>query len=145
MVGRFGSIFSYAQDCWALMLAPVMAVFVMAIFWKRTTRVAAIATLFLAIPMLLIVFLRELTGLLASFNIFNLSAIIFLCSLGVIALVSSFTAAPAEAQIKSTLWHLDMLRPTEEELALGYPWWKRIGFWFTLVVLCFMVIYTIFW
>jgi len=145
MVGRFGSIFSYAQDCWALMLAPVMAVFVMAIFWKHTTRVAAIATLFLAIPMLLIVFLRELTGLLASFNIFNLSAIIFLCSLGVIALVSSFTAAPAEAQIKSTLWHLDMLRPTEEELALGYPWWKRIGFWFTLVVLCFMVIYTIFW
>jgi hypothetical protein len=38
-----------------------------------------------------------------------------------------------------------MLRPTEEELSLGYPWWKRIGFWFTLVVLCFMVIYTVFW
>ncbi|MCK4782651.1 MAG: hypothetical protein KAV87_02790, partial [Desulfobacteraceae bacterium] len=103
------------------------------------------ATLFLAIPMLLIVFLRELTGFLASFNIFNLSAVIFVCSLGVIALISRFTAAPAEAEIKATLWHIGMLRPTEEELALGYPWWKRIGFWFTLVVLCFMVIYTVFW
>jgi hypothetical protein len=95
--------------------------------------------------MLFIVFLRELKGLLASFNIFNLSAIIFVCSLGVIALISHFTTAPAEAEIESTLWRVDMLRPTKEELALGYPLWKRIGFWFTLVVLCFMIIYAIFW
>ena len=32
MVGKFDSIFSYVQDCWALMLAPCMAVFLLAIF-----------------------------------------------------------------------------------------------------------------
>jgi SSS family solute:Na+ symporter len=145
MVGKFGSIFSYAQDCWALMLAPVMAVFVMAIFWKGATKTAAVFTLFMAIPMLLIVFLRELTGILATYNIFNLSAIIFLISLGVIAIISRFSPAPSEAEIRSTLWDRGLLRPTEEELKLGYPLWKRIGFWFTIVVLCFTIIYAVFW
>ena len=145
MVGKFGSIFAYAQDCWALMLAPVMAVFVMAIFWKRTTRTTAIATLFMAIPMLFIVFLRELTGIWASCNIFNLSAVIFVLSLGVIAIISRFTQAPDEADVRATLWSPKMLRPSEEELKLGYPWWKRVGFWFMLVVLCFTIIYAIFW
>jgi SSS family solute:Na+ symporter len=145
MVGKFGTIFSYAQDCWALMLAPVMAVFVMAIFWKRTTTAAAISTLFLAIPMLLIVFLREMTGVLASYNIFNLSAIIFVMSLAFIAVVSFYSKAPPKDKVRSTLWHPSMLRPTAEERTQQYPWWKRIGFWFTLVVLCFTIIYAIYW
>ena len=145
LVGKFESIFSYAQDCWALMLAPVMAVFVMAIFWKRTTRTAAIATLFIAIPMLLIVFIREMTGVLASFNIFNLSAFIFILSLVFIYVVSRNTAPPDESEIRTTLWSPEMLRPSPEELAQGYPWWKRIGLWFTLVVICFTIIYTVFW
>ncbi|MBN1465434.1 sodium/solute symporter, partial [candidate division KSB1 bacterium] len=145
MVGKFGSIFSYAQDCWALMLAPVMAVFLIAIFWKRTSKVAAISTLFMAIPMLFIVFLRELTGVLASYNIFNLSACIFCFSLGVIALISHLTPAPSEAEIRATLWDRSMLRPSEEELKTGYPWWKKIGLWFSVVVLCFTIIYAVFW
>jgi len=145
MVGKFSSIFSYAQDCWALMLAPVMAVFVMAIFWKGTTKFAAVFTLFMAVPMLFIVFLREMTGLFATDNIFNLSALVFVFSLVVIAVISRFTTAPSEEEIRSTLWHPGMLRPTAEELKGGYPWWKRVGFWFTLVVLCFSIIYAIFW
>jgi SSS family solute:Na+ symporter len=145
MVGKFGSIFSYAQDCWALMLAPIMAVFVMAIFWKRMTKIAAVSVLFLAIPMLLIVFIRELTGALASFNIFNLSAMIFLVSLVVIAAISIFTAPIEATEIDATIWRPEMLRLPEEELKRGYPLWKRIGFWFTIVVICFTAIYAVFW
>ena len=145
MVGRFGSIFSYAQDCWALMLAPIMAVFVMAIFWKRMTKTAAVTVLFLAIPMLLIVFIRELTGALVSFNIFNLSAIIFIVSLGIVAVISVFTKPMAAAEIETTIWHPDMLRLPAEEMKRGYPLWKRIGFWFVIVVLCFTVIYAVYW
>jgi solute:Na+ symporter, SSS family len=145
MVGKFEDIFSYVQDCWALMLAPVMAVFVMSLFWKRTTKTAAITTLFMAIPMLLIVFLREMTGVLAAYNIFNMSAVIFLLSLALIVMLSHLTPAPSSAEIESTLWTPALLKPTEEELALGYPWWKRVGFWFSLVVLCFTVIYAVFW
>ena len=145
MVGRFGSIFAYAQDCWALMLAPVMAVFVTAIFWKGMTRTAAVSVLFLAIPMLLIVFIRELTGFLSSFNIFNLSAILFVMSVGVIALISRFTNAPLAEEIETTIWHPEMLRLPEEETLYGYPLWKRIGFWLSILTILLTIIYAVFW
>jgi SSS family solute:Na+ symporter len=145
MVGRFGSIFSYAQECWALMLAPVMAVFILAIFWKRMTTTAAIAALFLAVPMLVIVFLRRIYGILAGFNIFNLSGIIFLISLVFIAVVSSVTTPPQAERLSSNLWRPALTRLPEEEVRKGYPWWKRISFWFGLVIIIFVIIYSVFW
>ncbi len=145
MVGKFGSIFSYAQDCWALMLAPVMAVFFLAIFWRRMTKTAAIAALGVAIPMLVIVFLRQFYGILRSFNIFNLSGIVFIISLAVIVLVSLVTSPPEADKLRSVLWHPDMVPIPEDELKKGYPWWKRISFWFALVVIIFIIIYGIFW
>lgn len=145
IVGKFGSIFSYAQDCWALMLAPIMAVFVLAIFWKRMTKAAAISVLFLSIPMLLIVFVRELTGFLAHLNIFNLSASIFVLSLIVIVFISLFTKPIAKKDLGDSLWHPDMLKLPKDELDAGYPLWKRIGFWFIILSMCFIVIYILFW
>ncbi len=145
MVGKFGSIFSYVQDCWALMLAPCMAIFIMAILWKRVTNTAAILTLFLALPMLLVVFLREFYGILAEMNIFNLSAIVFVFSLVFISVVSLLTEPSSSERLETTIWKREMLRLPKEELKAGYPWYKRVGFWFSVVVICFVIIYIRFW
>jgi len=145
MVGRFESIFAYVQDCWALMLAPCMAVFMSAIFWKGITPRAAVLTLFLAFPMLVTVFIRELTGVLSGINIFNLSAIFFVLSLIFIVLVSRITRPATAAQLEGTLWRKEMIHLPSSETAGGYPFWKWIGFWFSLAVLCFIVIYAYFW
>ena len=127
------------------MLAPVMAVFVTAIFWKGMTRTAAVSVLFLAIPLLLIVFVRELTGFLSSYNIFNFSAILFVMSVGVITLISRFTNAPLAEEIETTIWQPEMLRLPEEETMYGYPLWKRIGFWFSILTILLTIIYAVFW
>jgi SSS family solute:Na+ symporter len=145
MVGRFGSIFSYAQDSWALMLAPIMAVFILAVFWKRMTRTAAILALFLALPMLGLVYLRQFYGLLARSNIFNLSGIVFVLSLAVIVVVSLLTSPSGTEDLRSTLWHPRLVRLPEEETRRGYPWWRRISFWFAIVVIIFVTLYAIFW
>ncbi|MFC1574060.1 SLC5 family protein [Candidatus Latescibacterota bacterium] len=145
MVGRFGSIFSYIQDCWAIMLAPCMAVFILAIFWRRTTNVAAIAALFLSFPMLLIVFIREFYGIFAAWNIFNLSAILFIMSLLFVVVISLATKPSGDDKLAVTIWNPTMLRLPENEMKHGYPWWKRIGFWFSVLVICFVVIYIKFW
>jgi SSS family solute:Na+ symporter len=144
MVGRFGSIFSYAQDCWALMLAPVMAVFVLALFWRRMSRTAAVAVLFSAFPMLLIVFLRELFGILADFNIFNLSAIAFLVFLGIGTGVSLATPDAASPDI-GTLWRPELLRETSGSSRSRLPFSKRVELWYAVLVACFVAIYAVFW
>lgn len=145
MVARFSSIFSYAQDSWALMLAPIMAVFFLAIFWKRMTRAAAASALFLAIPMLGLVYLRRFGGVLGRFNIFNLSGLVFALSLLLVVLVSLATRAPAPADVRSTLWRPALVRLPEAETRDGYPWWKRVSVWFALVVAVFVAIYAVLW
>jgi SSS family solute:Na+ symporter len=145
MVGKFSSIFSYAQDCWALMLAPCMAVFLMAIFWKRTTNKAAITTLFLAIPMLLIVFIREFFGILSGINIFNLSGILFIFSLIFTTVISLLTQPSPNEKYRDMIWRRDMLKLPEDQIESKYPWWKTIELWWGIVVLIFIVIYIRFW
>jgi SSS family solute:Na+ symporter len=145
MVGRFGSIFAYAQDSWALMLAPVMAAFLLAIFWKRMTSAAAITALGLAVPMLVLVYLRQFYGILSRFNIFNLSGLIFIISIFFVGFVSLRTRPPSSENLQSTIWRRELVELPAEERADGYPWWKRVSVWFALIVASFILIYALFW
>jgi SSS family solute:Na+ symporter len=145
MVGRFGSIFAYAQDSWALMLAPVMAAFLLAIFWRRMTAGAALTALSLAVPMLILVYLRQFGGVLTGINIFNLSGIVFIISIVLIAAISGLTKAPDRAAIEPMLWHRDLGSLPREETRNIPPWWKRTGLWFAVVVGLFVAIYAVFW
>jgi SSS family solute:Na+ symporter len=145
MVGRFGSIFAYAQDSWALMLAPVMALFLLAIFWRRMTAAAALAALLLAIPMLVLVYLRQFTGVLSGINIFNLSGIIFVISIILIMMISWLSRAPALENIRPLLWQMGLIALPVAETKDGYPWRKRVSFWFGAVAAVFIIIYIIFW
>jgi SSS family solute:Na+ symporter len=143
MVGKFGSIFAYAQDSWALMLAPLMAAFLLAVFWKRMTAGAALAALLLAFPMLVLVYLRQFYGVLSGVNIFNLSGLVFLVSLVLIGLISLLTRPPDPGRIGPVLWQprVDALSRAES----GLIWRRRSSFWFAVVAAAFVIIYIILW
>jgi len=145
MVGRFESIFAYVQECWALMIAPCVAVFLLAIFWKRATNMAAVITLSSAIPWLVIVFLRQFYGILADVNIFNLSGIVLVISLVVMAMISLFTKPAAPERLQTTTWKKEMLRLPEEEVKGKQPLWKSPTFWWAIMVSVFIFIYWRFW
>ncbi len=145
MVGRFGSIFAYAQDSWALMLAPVMAAFLLAILWRKMTAAAALAALFLAVPMLVLVYLRQFGGILADVNIFNLSGIVFVLSAVLIVVISRLSRQPARAGMETMLWTPGLvLRPGRENDS-DRPWWRSVSLWFGIVVALFIGIYIVFW
>ena len=149
MVKQFPSIFDYVQSCWAMMMAPCMAVFILAIFWKRATNTAAIVTLLSALPMLVLVFIREIfaehVGILAEINIFNLGGIVFIIALVLMVVVSLFTKPVEPEQLRTTIWKPRMLKLPEEEMKRGYPFWKWISLWFAIVVTIFVIIYAKFW
>ena len=155
MIKQFESIFDYVQDCWVMMMAPCMAVFVLAIFWKRATNTAAIVTLFSSVPMLIFVFVRQAlkenevfrqhVGFLADINTFNLGGIVFIISLFVVVVISLLTKPVKPERLKATIWKREMLRLSEEETKYGYPWWKRIGLWWAVLVAIFVIIYIKYW
>jgi len=145
MVGRFESIFGYVQECWALMMAPCVAVFILAILWKRATNTAAVVTLSSAIPWLLVVFLRQFYGILADVNIFNLSGIVLIISLVVMVVISLLTKPTDLERLKTTTWKKEMLRLPEEEMKGKQPLWKSPTFWWAIMVAIFVLIYIKFW
>jgi hypothetical protein len=63
----------------------------------------------------------------------------------VIILISRFTKTPHPENIKDTVWRREMLALPPEETQGGYPWWQRIGFWFSVLTLVFTLIYIYFW
>ena len=95
--------------------------------------------------MLLVVFLRQFRGILQQINIFNLSGIVFVISLLIMTGISLFTRPTEPERLKATIWKRQMLKLPEEETKHGYPWWKRIGLWWTIVVAIFVIIYIKFW
>jgi hypothetical protein len=122
-----------------------MALFLLAILWKRTTRAAAMTALFLAVPMLGLVYLRQFSGVLGGVNIFNLSGIVFLLSIVAVATISRLTRPPDAGRIRPLLWQPGLVALPEAETRDGYPWWKRVSFWFAAVASVFIIIYIIFW
>ncbi|MBD3377905.1 sodium/solute symporter [candidate division KSB1 bacterium] len=145
MVGRFETIFAYVQECWALMMAPCMAVFILGIFWKRANSTAAVITFFSSLPMLILVFIREFYGILDGINIFNLSAFVFLFSLGFMILVSYVTKPSGEENTTTTIWHPSVLGFSAQQSSAHFPLYKRIAFWWTIVVMLFVIIYIKYW
>lgn len=145
MVGKFGSIFAYAQDSWALMLAPLMASFLLAIFWKRMTTAAAMTALLLAVPMLALVYIRQFYGVLSGINIFNLSGMVFLISIVLVGVISRLTKPPVLENIRPLLWRRGLASLPGPEIKDRNPWWKRVSFWFGVVVAIFIIVYFIFW
>jgi len=127
------------------MLAPVMASFLLAILCKRMTTAAAMTALLLAVPMLVLVYLRQFYGVLSGINIFNLSGMVFLISIVLIGMISRLTKPPVFENVRPVLWRRVLLALPEAETQGGYPWWKRVNFWFGSVVAIFIIIYVIFW
>jgi len=94
--------------------------------------------------MLLVVFVRELFGLLADINIFNLSGVVFVVSLLVATVVSRLTPDEVAAD-PDTLWRRELLRDPgdagTERAGLG----RTVGLWYAVLVSSFAAIYAAFW
>jgi SSS family solute:Na+ symporter len=145
MVGKFGTIFAYVQETWTMMMSPLMALFLLAMFWRRTTPTSALTALLLAFPALLLVFLREFAGLWQSTNVFHIAGIFFLFSIGIIVLISYYTEPVSDDKVQATVWRRDVWLSSQSEHERLLPWFKRVGFWFAVVVLFFIILYAMLW
>jgi SSS family solute:Na+ symporter len=145
MVGKFGTIFAYVQETWTMMMSPLMALFLLAIFWKKTTIVSAITALVMAFPALVVVFLRQFFGLWAETNVFHLAGLFFLLSMLIIVMISLYTTPVSEERIKTSVWRKELFFSTISDHERALPWFKSVNFWFGVVVVFFVALYTALW
>ncbi|HRR34104.1 MAG TPA: sodium/solute symporter [Kiritimatiellia bacterium] len=161
-IQRMGGIFVYFQTAASYFAVPIASVFLMGMFWKRTTPAAALAVILCGIPcgMLLDWYILEgqplmiggrilipqllPTAFVEAWNTKN----IFVCSginqaflMLVMGVISLFTRPRPEAEIRPLMWSVDkfFLPPGEPK----HPLLQSVGFWFVILTFIYVVIYVI--
>jgi len=161
-IQRMGGIFVYFQTAASYFAVPMAAVFLMGMFWKRTTPAAALTVIIIGIPcgMLMDWYIMEgqplvvgtltlipqliPTGFIDAWNTKNA----FVCSgfnqlflMLLIVVISLFTQPKPEAEIRPLLWSLDkfFLPPGEPKR----PLFQSVGLWFVLLTLVYIAIYVV--
>ncbi|MFS4436577.1 sodium:solute symporter [Paracoccaceae bacterium GXU_MW_L88] len=121
---NFPSLWQYLQSILSYMVPPVLAVFLMAIFWKHTSATAAFVTLCVGVGAGIIGFAMN-----EVFNVFSIqflyaSGISFVLSIFMLIVVSLFTEGPSK-EVQDTLTWSPALWHEETEALKGKPAWQN--------------------
>ncbi|MCY4534301.1 MAG: hypothetical protein OXB91_02980, partial [Bryobacterales bacterium] len=143
VVMSFGDIFSYFQECWFLIAAPIMAIFLLAVFWRRATATAATWTLGLCFPMFVLPYWLRMAGV--EMHAFNIAGIVYIASLACMALLSLKTQPPEPQSVERVIWSRAVLRLPSALVASGYPIHRRVSLWWALTVGLFVTLYIVYW
>ncbi len=142
-VMRFDNIFSYFQECWFLIAAPIMAIFLLAVFWRRATAAAAAWTLGICFPMFVLPYWLRAAGV--EMNAFNIAGIVYVASMGCMALLSWITPPPSAKSVERVIWSRAVLRIPRAITLAGYPLYRRVSLWWALTVAVFVALYIVHW
>lgn len=126
-IERFGSLFQYLQLVLAFICPPVVAVFVLGLFWKRASANGAFAALmtgFAIAIFLLFSNVYELSPYINDIHFLDRAALLLLiCSIVHIG-VSLMTKGPNEEIIRQYTWRKSVWTEETAELA-DLPWYKN--------------------
>lgn len=123
-IGKFDSVVKYFQQILSYTTPPVVAVFIIGLFWKRATANGAFygltGGLGLAVLLMLIIRLTPM----ADWHFLYVAPVLFTLSAGIVIIVSLFGETPPEEVVARFVW-----RPacfTEETASLlGVAWYRN--------------------
>lgn len=131
-------IFLYLLNAYGFFTPGIAAMFLLGVFWKRTTHAGALSAGILTIPMSL-----AMEFIFPNMPFMNRTGIVFWSCMGLCVLVSLLTKPKSESQLLGLIWSKESLRlPAEErEQQRGvrnpFIWWAIV----TAMVLYFYVRY----
>ena len=110
MIANFEGLFAYLQKALSFIVPPVVAIFVMGIFWRRGTATASLATLVCGHGVSALVFVAQQMGY-AQLHFTIVAGALFVVSCGIFVATSLATAPPAAEAIESLTWQGRVAEP----------------------------------
>jgi len=161
-IQRMGGIFIYFQTAASYFAVPIASVFLMGMFWKRTTPAAALTVIIAGIPfgMLMDWYIMEGRPLTVGWltlipqfipadfieawntkNVFVCSGFSQIFMMLLMVVISLFTLPKPEAEIRPLMWSLDKFFLPKGEPKRNL--FQGVGFWFVLLSLVYAAVYVI--
>ncbi|MEM1095278.1 MAG: sodium:solute symporter [Bacteroidota bacterium] len=144
IVGK--GIWQYLQEVLSYIAPPVVACFVLGVFWRRATATGAFAGLLGGHAFAFGLFwMRSIVGVeVFQFHFLYISVWIFLAALVIIVAVSMATPPPDAAKVETLTWSRRLFRQETEELR-GVPWYQNYRVLSVILLACTAVIVAAFW
>jgi len=121
-ITKFGGLFQYLQNVLSYLTPPVIAVFLLGLFWKRANAQGAFVSLISGLVISIFFLVGNVTGFLPQIHFLHVAFILTVFSGAIHVVVSLMTAPPPSEKIEGTIWSKVFFKKETEELK-GIPWY----------------------
>ncbi|HEV7348902.1 sodium:solute symporter [Telluribacter sp.] len=141
VIASFDTLFKYLQNVLAFLAPPVVAVFLLGLFWKRANASGAFAGLIAGfVAMILLVFYGQNLGI----HFLIIAPLLCLFCVVVIVAVSLATAPPPVEKTNAYIWTRRVYEADTAELK-GVPWYLNFRVLSVLLLLLTALVVGMFW
>jgi SSS family solute:Na+ symporter len=146
-IDRFGSLFDYLQIVLGLIAPPVVAVFLLGLFWKRANGNGAIAGLtggFLIAVFIILSGVFDWVPQLNEIHFLHKAPLLLLACVIIQVIVSLSSTPPAPEKVEGMIWTPAIFKAETKEMAL-LPWYKNYRVLSILLLILTAIIVVWFW
>ena len=118
-ISRFPTLWQYLQSILSYLTPPVVAVFLLGLFWRRANAAGALAGLVVGVPLGVVGWMAvELLGLIEVQYLYA-AVVMFVVGLALVIVVSLLTPAPDPHEVEGHVW-----RPKDAAVKPGKHWYE---------------------
>lgn len=143
-IQNFGSLFKYLQSVLAFIAPPIVAVFLLGLFWRRTNATGAFTSLLVGLVFAVFLLVFQQAPWMPQIHFLYVAPILLLISGATAVLVSLAGNPPPPEKVDDYTWSPRLFRQEGEELR-GLPWYKNYRVLSVLVLLFTAGTVVMFW
>jgi len=143
-IQKFSSLYKYLQKILSYAIPPVVALFIIGIFWKRANAKGAFITLVSGLSIGAVSFVMIEILHLFKLHFLYIAAILFIISVVIQIISTLFTKPPDEEKIKPFLWTPAFFKEETLELQLQ-PWYVNYRYYSVILLSMTAVLVISFW
>jgi SSS family solute:Na+ symporter len=139
-ISRFPTLWQYLQSILSYLTPPVVAVFLLGLFWRRANAAGALAGIAVGVPLGVVGWgVVEWLGLI-ELQFLYAATVMFVTGLALVVGVSLLTPAPPAREVERHLW-----RRQDAEVPAGRPWKKDYRLQAVLLLLLTLAVVVWWW
>jgi SSS family solute:Na+ symporter len=118
-ISRFPTLWQYLQSILSYLTPPVVAVFLLGLFWRRANSAGALAGLIVGVPLGVLGWIAVELWALFELQYLYAAVLMFVLGLALVIAASLLTPAPAASEVEDHVWH-----PEDAAAKPGETWYR---------------------
>ncbi len=146
-IENFSSLWDYLQLVLGFIAPPVVAVFLVGLFWKRGNGHGAIASLIGGLLIAVFMIVIKLNGMvptISEMHFLHTAPLLMVACILIHVVVSLATPAPSIEKIEHLTWHVGIFKAETEELK-ALPWYKNYRILAVFLLIITAIVVGMFW